>query len=125
LAGRLVEAGTHVISTLSTLLIISQDALPKVDASVQEVRKHLFTQYEEVRDAQRALGAELGTLKLDHASVFQERLSALLWATVGAYTKIAAARGRTIYEAEARHDWDAVLYRFYAPPGDCVSSDVM
>jgi hypothetical protein len=115
----------HVIRTLSTVVILSQDALPKVDASVQEVRKHLFTQYEEVRDAQRALGTELGTLKLDHASVFQGRLSALLWATVGAYTKIAAAQGCTVYKAEARHDWDAVLYRFYAPPGDRVSPDVM
>jgi hypothetical protein len=74
--------------------------------------------------AQRVAGEE-DTLKPEHADIFKNRLSTLLWATVGAYTLEAATQGRTVYEAEARHDWDAVLYRFYAPPGYGVSFDVM
>jgi len=41
------------------------------------------------------------------------------------FTLQAVARGRPVYEAEARHDWDAVLYRFLVAPGEVISSNVL
>jgi hypothetical protein len=64
-------------------------------------------------------------LKPAHVDIFGQRLSTLLWATIGAFTLKAATQTREVYEAEARHDWDAVLYRFCASPGQLVSPKIL
>ena len=93
-----------------------------VDRSLEHVRRHLFCQYEEIRkDSQKPIEA----LEPAHIVIFSDRFSALLGATIGVFTLQAAALGRPVYEAEVRHDWDAVLYRFLAVPGKPISSKVL
>jgi hypothetical protein len=50
--------------------------------------------------------------------ILEDRLSVLLWAVDGAYTRQAQAQKRNAYEAERRHDWDALLYKFCLPSVD-------
>lgn len=86
---------------------------------MEEVRKHLFHQYEEICDKPPDV------LDPGHTRIFDERFSALLEATIGAFTLKAAAQGRPVYEAEARHDWDAVLYRFLVAPGEGIAANIL
>lgn len=104
-------------------LTTCQDQFPLVDGSLEHVRQHLFRQYEEIRnkDSQKPIEA----LEPAHIDIFSDRFSALLAATIGVFTLQAVALGRPVYEAEARHDWDAVLYRFLAVPGEPISSNVL
>jgi len=45
---------------------------------------------------------------------------------MGAFTQDAATNGRPVYKTESRHDWDAVLYRFYVlSSSERVSSNVL
>ncbi|KAJ7455977.1 hypothetical protein B0H11DRAFT_2322162 [Mycena galericulata] len=53
------------------------------------------------------------------------RLSGLLSAATGAYTMRAKHYNVPVYEAESRHDWDALLYHFYCQDTDIVSPYVM
>ena len=105
--------------------------MPEVDSGVQHVRRLLFRQYEEIRKRtytqrdKENKQHDLDTLDPAHTRIFHERLSPLLWATLGAFSLQAAALGRSVYEAEARHDWDAVLYRFCILPGQIVSPTVL
>jgi hypothetical protein len=80
----------------------------------------LFRQYEETR-----LKDPPGILDGSHVGIIERRLSLLLSATVGAYTLAAQVVGRPIYEAECRHDWDAVLYRFYVGQDEIISANVL
>ena len=98
-----------------------QEDLPQVDGVVQHVRKHLFSQYEELKSEDK----HPGELKLAHVNILSERLSLLLSATLGAFTFEAAAKGRKVYEAEWRHDWDEMLYRFCVTTGEKISSRVL
>jgi hypothetical protein len=88
---------------------------------VQHVRDHLFSQYEALITAKK----EPGELELAHVEILSERLSLLLSATLGAFTFEAAAKGRRVYEAEWRHDWDEMLYRFWVITGESLSSHVL
>jgi hypothetical protein len=88
---------------------------------VQHVRDHLFSQYDELQAAEK----KPSELQLPHVNILSERLSLLLSATLGAFTLEAAAKGRRVYEAEWRHDWDEVLYRFYITTGERISSRVL
>jgi hypothetical protein len=81
----------------------------------------LFNQYKEK-------SAKTSFPKLESAlvEICSGRFTALLGAAMGAFTQDAATNGRYVYEAESRHDWDAVLYRFYVlSSSECVSSNVL
>jgi hypothetical protein len=92
--------------------------MPFVDGSLLQVRKHLLRQYKEV-------SAAAGVLNKVHTRIIADRLSLLLSATVGAFTLAARAAGRPVYEAESRHDWDALLYRFYVGTDEIISPNVL
>ncbi|KIM84941.1 hypothetical protein PILCRDRAFT_376392 [Piloderma croceum F 1598] len=66
-----------------------------------------------------------GVLNKVHARIIADRLSLLLSATVGAFTLAAWAAGRPVYEEESRHDWDALLYRFYVGTDEIISPNVL
>jgi len=90
---------------------------------LESVRKHLFDQYKEICGNKDS--PKLDALDPAHTRLFNDRFSALLEATIGAFTLKAAAQGRKVYEAEARHDWDAVLYRFLVAPGEAISANTL
>ncbi|KAJ7867393.1 hypothetical protein B0H14DRAFT_345630 [Mycena olivaceomarginata] len=48
-------------------------------------------------------------------------LSGLLSAATGAYTMRAKRHDVPVYEAESRHDWDALLYHFYRQDTEIIS----
>jgi hypothetical protein len=58
-------------------------------------------------------------------AIVADRLSTLLWATDGAFTRIARAQKRNANEAERRHDWDELLYKFFVANDGGVSLDVL
>jgi hypothetical protein len=58
-------------------------------------------------------------------AIITDRLSTLLWATDGAFTRIACAQKRNANEAERRHDWDELLYKFFVRNDNEVSLDVL
>jgi len=80
----------------------------------------LFHQFKEVSATETP-----GDLEPTVVDILSERLSLLLSATVGAYTLKAATGGRTVYEAEWRHNWDEVLYRLYVTAGEVFSPRVL
>ncbi|KAJ7619873.1 hypothetical protein B0H17DRAFT_636171 [Mycena rosella] len=53
------------------------------------------------------------------------RLSGLLSAATGAYTMRAKHHNVPVYEAESRHDWDALLHHFYSHDTEIISPYVM
>lgn len=57
-------------------------------------------------------------LKLEHERFLEEHMSTLLSASVGAFTLHHKRHGIKVNEAESRHDWDALLYRFYTVDGE-------
>ncbi|KAJ6490631.1 hypothetical protein C8R47DRAFT_453779 [Mycena vitilis] len=83
---------------------------PPVDMAVTVARDVLVKQ---VVDQQAGSNETPATLSPEHQQIICGRLSALLFATLGAYTLSARSRTVTLYEAEFRHDWDALLYYFY------------
>ncbi|KAJ6490627.1 hypothetical protein C8R47DRAFT_1045418 [Mycena vitilis] len=84
---------------------------PPVDAAVTHARDILVKQVVEQQAGQPAEAQP--TLSTEHQRIMCGRLSALLFATLGAYTLAAKSQALTLYEAEFRHDWDALLYQFY------------
>ncbi|KAJ7685566.1 hypothetical protein DFH06DRAFT_1158840 [Mycena polygramma] len=89
----------------------NENQRPPVDAAVTHARDILVKQ---VVEQQAGLPAEAQpTLSPEHQRIMCGRLSTLLFATLGAYTLAARSRTVTLYEAEFRHDWDALLYYFY------------
>ncbi|THH13655.1 hypothetical protein EW146_g6587 [Bondarzewia mesenterica] len=97
-----------------------QNDLPQVDATLQHLRDDVFRQHDEARAA-KAPG-DLDPVVVD---IVSKRLSSILLASAGAYTHQVASKGRNVYEVEWRHNWDALLYRFYAASADAVSTDVL
>jgi formate hydrogenlyase subunit 3/multisubunit Na+/H+ antiporter MnhD subunit len=71
------------------------------------------------------VGATVGVLDTVHIHLMADRLSILLSATVGAFTLAARAAGHPAYQAEYRHDWDALLYRFYVGADEIISPNVL
>ncbi|KAJ7077154.1 hypothetical protein B0H15DRAFT_569586 [Mycena belliarum] len=93
------------------------DTLPSVDEVLAPIRKTLI--------AQLPSASESSVLTDAHRNILFGRLSALLSVTVGSYTLEAKRRNITVYEAESRHDWDALLYHFYAQGTEIISPYVM
>lgn len=87
---------------------------------MQDVRRHLFSQFKEL-----SVTEKLDDLEHMYVDILSDRLSLLLSATLGSFTLDAAAKGRTVYESEWRHDWDEVLYRFCVTSGEGISSRLL
>jgi hypothetical protein len=64
-------------------------------------------------------------LKREHEQFLEEHMSTLLSASVGAFTLHNKRHGIKVNEAESRHDWDALLYRFYTVDGEDASPYVL
>ncbi|KAJ7195480.1 hypothetical protein GGX14DRAFT_676693 [Mycena pura] len=96
--------------------MIDKSTLPTVDVVLSPVRAVLLAQLSEL--------TECPVLSSIHQEFISGRLSALLSATVGAFTMSAKQNNVRIDEAESRHDWDALMYRFYNTNVDMVSSHV-
>ncbi|GBE90005.1 hypothetical protein SCP_1800270 [Sparassis crispa] len=89
----------------------SIDAMPQVDEAVQQVLEHLFQNYSALKEK---------PVELDEADmrILSNRFSTILYASMGAYTHHAASSGLPVNEAEARHDWDRMLYQFCVPDSE-------
>ncbi|KAJ7784975.1 hypothetical protein DFH07DRAFT_872930 [Mycena maculata] len=96
--------------------------LPPVDEAVSPIRQQLISQLPEpVADPTK----DLPVLPPLHQKILFGRLSGLLSAVAGAYTMRAKRDNVPVYEAENRHDWDALLYHFYCQATDVISPYVM
>ena len=97
-----------------------------MDKSVEDIRQHLFRQYEELRTKVNNIDiTQPGEMDPTHVKIVYNRLSLLLSATAGAFTLEAISKDRAVYEAERRHDWDAVLYRFCVISGEKISPNML
>ncbi|KAJ7241035.1 hypothetical protein B0H12DRAFT_1326317 [Mycena haematopus] len=68
------------------------------------------------------------TLKPEHEAVVGHRLSTLLCASVGAFTlhqRTFQPAAPNVKEAESRHEWDALFYRFYVAKDEITSPSVV
>jgi hypothetical protein len=86
---------------------------------VELLRSRLYDQF-------RAGGEDIdisAQVSEDAEMVLDGRLSALLWAADGAFTREAHALKRNANEADRRHDWDALLYKFFVPSVDSTKDD--
>jgi hypothetical protein len=95
-----------------------QDSCP-VDGALSELRDVLFQQATEIQ-----LPAD-SELKAEHREFLTEHMSALLYASDGAFTLNVRPSAMSVNEAEGRHDWDALLYHFYALNGEDTSPYVL
>ncbi|KAJ6467568.1 hypothetical protein C8R47DRAFT_990401 [Mycena vitilis] len=117
------SALTPVRFTLSHkfLILFSPQESCTVDGSLNDVRDLLFQQAAE-------MAGDEPDLKLDHVQFLQKHMSALLYSSIGTFTQRARDKhpfGANINEADARHDWDAMLYNFYVTAGEIVSPCVL
>ncbi|KAK0476505.1 hypothetical protein IW261DRAFT_1491507 [Armillaria novae-zelandiae] len=62
-------------------------------------------------------------LDQEYWEIIAGSFSHLLWASVGAYTKLLG--GKIHNEAEARHDWDALLNLGFVAPGEVASARLL
>ena len=66
------------------------------------------------------------TLEPEASEIVRARLLVILLACAGQYTILAKLVGvRTIKEAEARHDWDSLLFHFYVDKNEQISPNVL
>ncbi|KAJ7763998.1 hypothetical protein DFH07DRAFT_1059213 [Mycena maculata] len=94
--------------------------LPPVDEAVSPIRQQLISQLPVANPTN-----DLPVLPPLHQKILFGRLSGLLSAVAGAYTMRAKRHNVPVYEAESRHDWDALLYHFYCQATDVISPYVM
>lgn len=81
---------------------------------------------QETRTSQpRKVIKNIDSLAVSDTKAISDRLSTLLWATNGAYTHVVRAFMRNANEAERRHDWDEILYKFFVTNAVVVSLDVL
>ncbi|RDB29891.1 hypothetical protein Hypma_014044 [Hypsizygus marmoreus] len=59
------------------------------------------------------------------APILARKLPEILLASVGAYSLLAVASARGVSEAESRHNWDALLYRFFVTGDEYISKNVL
>ncbi|KAJ6572627.1 hypothetical protein B0H10DRAFT_2106578 [Mycena sp. CBHHK59/15] len=100
---------------------IQQNTFPPVDLSLSAVKDVLVAELMKLKEKDVTFD-DLSSEALD---IISGRLSAILSAAVGAFTLDAKRQGISAYEAESRHDWDALLYRFYATASERVSAYVL
>lgn len=74
----------------------------------------------------RARAADPKVLDVKYAEMFSSmRLDTLLAITTGISMPGLVEKQRTVNEVEWRHEWDAMLYRFYVTPDEIVSTQVL
>ncbi|KAJ7508087.1 hypothetical protein B0H11DRAFT_2271055 [Mycena galericulata] len=98
---------------------------PAVDAALLAARDLLLNQAVEVQKKTSASKTCTSAPDDRHQEYLAQHLSTLLSASTGAFTMHNERAGMKINEAESRHDWDALLYRFYAVKGEGVSPYVL
>lgn len=114
---------TFSVSPLLSPYKFVQDRLPAVDPIYQPQRATLFAHYQE--HGKGSTGT-IPDLTDGEVQIISERFSSIFSASNGAFTLQAAAENRSVREAESRHDWDALLYRFYIPaPKQALSTNVL
>ncbi|KAJ7766884.1 hypothetical protein B0H16DRAFT_1522724 [Mycena metata] len=111
-------------------VVWSTNEPPSADAAVLGVRDLLVKQLAERRDLlvkqpDRGRGIKAPILSDPHKRLLEARLSALLSASIGAFTLAARLRFLKVYEAESRHDWDALFYHFFVGTDEVVSGHVL
>lgn len=96
---------------------IEQNEYPAVDSGVKKVREHFLKKIEACHNE--------NTQKLSQQlwEVVSGHLSSLLWASVGGYSKRLA--GNSPNEADARHDWDALLNLGFMAANELASGRVL
>ncbi|KAK0209411.1 hypothetical protein IW262DRAFT_1529191 [Armillaria fumosa] len=77
--------------------------MPSVDKRMNIIQDHFFKQ---MKDCPRDT-----TLCTEHTNTIVDSFSSLCWASVGGFSKMVAQR--EMNEAEARHDWDFLMYLMY------------
>ncbi|KAF7371662.1 hypothetical protein MVEN_00022200 [Mycena venus] len=92
----------------------NKDNPPAVDAGLSSLRTLLLEQGEELSQSSSAPNQPPQSLDAEHERCVADRMSIVLSASAGAYTIHAQRNGVQVYEAESRHDWDHLLYHFYA-----------
>ncbi|KAJ6543484.1 hypothetical protein B0H10DRAFT_1374321 [Mycena sp. CBHHK59/15] len=100
---------------------IQENMFPSVDSSLSAVKDVLVAELTKLKEK----GVTFDVLSSEELGIISGRLSAILSAAVGAFTLDTKRKGISVYEAESRHDWDALLYRFYATANERVSSYVL
>ncbi|KAJ7601514.1 hypothetical protein B0H17DRAFT_159612 [Mycena rosella] len=106
---------------------------PPVDAALSDVRSVLLNQAVDIQKVAYSSGeqraahspSKRAVLKPAHERFLEEHMSTLLSASVGAFTLHTKRFGIKVNEAESRHDWDALLYRFYTVNGEDASPYVL
>ncbi|KAJ3556116.1 hypothetical protein NM688_g2200 [Phlebia brevispora] len=82
--------------------------MPPVDSCLAKYRDVMFTAYTVWKGSP---SYEPRFMDTKHANVVNSRLSLLFKSVDGAYTR--EARPFANFEAESRHDWDALMFNFY------------
>ncbi|KAK0213982.1 hypothetical protein IW262DRAFT_1466539 [Armillaria fumosa] len=115
--------------------------IPQVDRRIKDLRRYFFEQMKAVskrneaseQDSDDGSEVDLGSgnadlrpikeLDQEFWEIIVGSFSHLLWASVGAYTKLLG--GKIHNEAEARHDWDALLNLGFVAPGEVASARLL
>ncbi|KAJ7161889.1 hypothetical protein C8R43DRAFT_1233455 [Mycena crocata] len=87
-----------------------------VDAPLLDAKRSLV---------EHAVSLQFTALTPEHEQFLQERMPPLLSASLGAYTMHMQRSGLVVNEPECRHDWDALLYRFYCKNNESASPYVL
>ncbi|KAJ7247889.1 hypothetical protein B0H12DRAFT_1303529 [Mycena haematopus] len=90
-----------------------------VDGSLSQSKILLFQQASECKLSRNSV------LTLEHQQRLQERMSAILYASAGSFTRDMKQQGIKVKEEDGRYDWDALLYHFYSKNGEDVSPYVL
>ncbi|KAJ3554603.1 hypothetical protein NM688_g3020 [Phlebia brevispora] len=94
--------------------------MPPVDSCLAKYRDVMFTAYTVWKGSP---SYEPRFMDTKHANVVNSRLSLLFKSVDGAYTR--EARPFANFEAESRHDWDALMFNFYIDgSANATSADV-
>ncbi|KAK0462532.1 uncharacterized protein EV420DRAFT_1735077 [Desarmillaria tabescens] len=97
---------------------IAEHGLPAVDKRVEVVREHFLGQTSEYSN-----GSNTPELSQEFWEIISGCFSSLLWASVSGYSK--ERGGKSINEAEARHEWDILLNFGFVNTGELASGRVV
>ncbi|KAK0468800.1 hypothetical protein IW261DRAFT_1517436 [Armillaria novae-zelandiae] len=115
--------------------------VPQVDRRIKDLRKHFFEQMKDISkcnkaseqdsnddgevdvDSDKADLIPVEELDQEYWEIIAGSFSHLLWASVGAHTKLLG--GKAHDEADARHDWDALLNLGFVASGEVASARLL
>lgn len=88
---------------------------------LDDERKTLCCQYELLPE-----DVKTSPLELEVYDVLRDRFVFVLLASIGQHTRHAKlAKTRTVNEAEARHDWDGLLFHMYVGGPERLSPNIL